>query len=101
MKRYLPPSIHNLVEIRECYTRSYQLKAMGVMHRMERQFNRSRDLQKILHIELSQVICDLIEVRLQESTKWHVTRSTENPDDFQATDQENILWQMKTDDPGP
>jgi hypothetical protein len=35
MKRYLPPHIHSLTEIRDSYTRSHRVKALGTKHRME------------------------------------------------------------------
>jgi hypothetical protein len=67
MKNYLPPQIHNLIEIREAYTHAYQAKALGAMHRIERQFSFSDPLRELLSAPVSHAGCHLIDKEKGES----------------------------------
>jgi hypothetical protein len=56
MKHYLPTPIHNLDQIREWHTCSYQAIAMSVRHPMERQFHRAHVSGDLSHDSVQ--ICD-------------------------------------------
>jgi hypothetical protein len=101
IKRYLPPHIHDLTEIRDCYTRSHQVKALGTKHRTERQFYREHFLRTLVHAPVSRVACDLIDARVHESRQWHVIRSLRNADEFEATAENENRWIIRTDAPEP
>jgi hypothetical protein len=59
VKQYLPLGTDSLAQIRECYTRAYQIKALGVMHRTEMEFNMLHFLRPILCAPVSRAIRDI------------------------------------------
>jgi hypothetical protein len=64
------------------------------MHRIERQFRFRHPLRELRGGPVSHAVCNLIDKEKAESCNWRGTRSTKNPDWFEAMNQKQIRWRI-------
>jgi hypothetical protein len=100
-KNRIQSQIDSPAEKREGYVRTHAVKALGLAYRLERQSRRQHFLREILDVPVSRSVCNLVHVRVKESREWHVTRSAENPEVFEATNSENVRWTIVTESERP
>jgi hypothetical protein len=101
IKRYLPPRVSTLVDIRKACTRSYVVKALGKQAVVQREFRRPHFLWEIYHSQISRTVCSLIDEQVEQSKGWQIHSPHDGSDEFEAICGNGRRWGIKVDERGP